>query len=338
MRNPVKLALAALLAGVALDVAASGSSFAACSLSPVLQLPVTMVDGRPMVSAKVNGVEARFAVSSGYYFNFLSRRRAAQLGLSIFKYTEPGMHGVEGAEDEEFAAIAKTLTLPGMTVPSVPFMVQAADFSGDAVGMLGQNTFSSGDVEYDFAGGAINVYKAEGCADDPMVFWAKKAAYSVIGVERQDDSQPFILATAFVNGQPLRVMFLTDARRSVLTRDAAHKLGLDLGGADKADWTAAAIGSFKIGDEEIHNTHLLVSPHSSAYYGGYADLYLGADFFKSHHLYLSRGQRKLYFTYNGGKVFSLDTPTTASDDYGGGHAISKQRTTTTESLRHIERL
>jgi hypothetical protein len=31
---------------------------------------------------------------------------------------------------------------------------------------------------------------------------------------------------------------------------------------------------------------------------------LGADFFVSHRIYVSNAQHKMYFTYNGGPVFS----------------------------------
>jgi hypothetical protein len=340
MGKVVGSALVAALAGAALTALANPAA-AGCALSMKLQLPVTMADGRPMVSAKIDGVDTRLGVSSGYYFNYVSRRKAFELGMRTSKYVEPGVHGVEGAEDDETVAMAKTLVLPGVTVPGVPFMVQDGDFSDGVVGRLGQNTFAFGDVEYDFAGDAIRVYQADGCGDDPMVFWDHKAGYSAITVEPQSENQPFILGTAFIDGKPLRVMFVTDTRRSVLTRDAARKLGLDLGSAGKADWASAAIGSFKVGDEEIRNTHLLVSPHDSVYYGGYADLYLGTDFFKSHHLYLSRSQHKLYFTYSGGKVFNLEAPTTAGDDYGDGRAVTNptgKHTTPAESLRHIERL
>ena len=34
---------------------------------------------------------------------------------------------------------------------------------------------------------------------------------------------------------------------------------------------------------------------------------LGVDFMLAHHMYIANSQRKLYFTYNGGRVFSLDT-------------------------------
>ena len=39
---------------------------------------------------------------------------------------------------------------------------------------------------------------------------------------------------------------------------------------------------------------------------------IGADFFLSHRIYVASSQRKLYFTYNGGPVFNLDTPGAAT--------------------------
>ena len=40
---------------------------------------------------------------------------------------------------------------------------------------------------------------------------------------------------------------------------------------------------------------------------------IGADFFLSHRIYVASSQKKLYFTYNGGPVFNLETaPATAA--------------------------
>jgi hypothetical protein len=61
----------------------------------------------------------------------------------------------------------------------------------------------------------------------------------------------------------------------------------------------ASFLSFKVGDEEIHNAHLRVGDTREG-----TDMLLGADFFLSHRIYMSNTQHKLYFTYNGGRVFS----------------------------------
>ena len=61
----------------------------------------------------------------------------------------------------------------------------------------------------------------------------------------------------------------------------------------------ASFASFKVGDEEIRNPRLRGGDTREG-----ADMLLGADFFVSHRIYVSSTQRKMYFTYNGGRVFS----------------------------------
>jgi tetratricopeptide (TPR) repeat protein len=67
----------------------------------------------------------------------------------------------------------------------------------------------------------------------------------------------------------------------------------------------APFTSFKIGDEEIRNTHLRIGEVLPQY-----DMLIGPDFFLSHHVLVSTSQGKLYFTYNGGPVFNLTTVAT----------------------------
>jgi hypothetical protein len=61
----------------------------------------------------------------------------------------------------------------------------------------------------------------------------------------------------------------------------------------------APFSSFKVGDEEIRNPRLRVGDTREG-----TDMLLGADFFLSHRIFVSNEQRKVYFTYNGGPVFS----------------------------------
>jgi hypothetical protein len=63
----------------------------------------------------------------------------------------------------------------------------------------------------------------------------------------------------------------------------------------------APFASFRIGDEEIRNTHLRIWDTGLRD----VDMLIGADFFLSHRIYVASSQHKLYFTYNGGPVFNL---------------------------------
>jgi tetratricopeptide (TPR) repeat protein len=64
----------------------------------------------------------------------------------------------------------------------------------------------------------------------------------------------------------------------------------------------------KIGDEEIKNAPMVIGQSPSDEF----DMLIGADFFLSHRIYVSKSQHKLYFTYNGGPVFNLATSVPAA--------------------------
>ncbi len=72
-------------------------------------------------------------------------------------------------------------------------------------------------------------------------------------------------------------------------------------GRQRVDSWLAPFKSFKIGDEEIQNTRLRLGKIEV----GTNDMVIGADFFLSHRVYISRSQHKVYFSYNGGPVFNL---------------------------------
>ncbi len=51
----------------------------------------------------------------------------------------------------------------------------------ESVGVLGQNFFRIGDVEYDLANGVIRLMRAEGCSHTLLAYWVKPdQPYSVM--------------------------------------------------------------------------------------------------------------------------------------------------------------
>ena len=70
-------------------------------------------------------------------------------------------------------------------------------------------------------------------------------------------------------------------------------------------WTAA-FDRFELGGEAISNNRLRVADFDI----DDADMLLGIDFFLSHHIYVSKQQSRMYFTYNGGPVFALNKAAT----------------------------
>ena len=58
-------------------------ALAACKLGKMAQLPVTMSNLKPIVTAQINGVDARFVADSGAFFRMITQAGAAQYNLKL---------------------------------------------------------------------------------------------------------------------------------------------------------------------------------------------------------------------------------------------------------------
>jgi tetratricopeptide (TPR) repeat protein len=76
-------------------------------------------------------------------------------------------------------------------------------------------------------------------------------------------------------------------------------------GRRRIETWVGSVDSFAIGDETIKNTHMQFARVELSQ----ADMLLGADFFLSHRVYVATEQHKIYFTYSGGPVFTLEPRT-----------------------------
>jgi tetratricopeptide (TPR) repeat protein len=305
---------------LALFVIAAGSAAAEpCKLGRMAQLPVTMEDMRPLVHAGVNGKDAVFIADSGAFFSSLTAAAARQFGLVLEPVWGMTAEGV-GGDAQIWATKVKTFSIFGMDLPQVPFYVVGSnDVGSGAVGLLGQNVFRIGDVEYDLANGVINLLKTSGdCKQTSLAYWANARGqpYSEIEIEFASVEEPHTRGVAYLNGSKIRVMFDTGAAGSFLSLRAAKGAGITpqspgvtpggnsygVGRHLIPTWVAP-FASFRIGDEEIRNTHLRIGEDDMRDNG----MLIGADFFLSHHILVASSQHRLYFTYNGGPVFNLTT-------------------------------
>jgi tetratricopeptide (TPR) repeat protein/predicted aspartyl protease len=302
--------------GLLAALGACGSAGAACKLAKLVELPVTMVDRKPMVTAKINGVEARFAVDSGAFFSVITAANAAEYQLKL--HPAPAWIRVTGigGETQVSTTTVKVFTLAGIPFPEVEFLVGGGEVGGGSVGLIGQNVLRLGDVEYDLAQGSIRLMREDDCRKATLAYWATdpQVAVNVMDIEYATPQSPFTIGSALLNGMKIRVMFDTGADRSFVSRRAAQRAGISVdasgviyAGASRGvghelvkTWIAP-VASFKLGSEEIRNTHLPIGESML----DTADMLIGADFFLSHHIYVASKQGKLFFTYNGGAVFNL---------------------------------
>jgi tetratricopeptide (TPR) repeat protein len=310
-----RVAVAALVVAFSFQPAAF-SADSHCKLGKMAEFPITMRGLRPLMTAGINGTDVQFMVDSGAFYSIISPASASELNLATH-FGPFGLYlsGVAGGRADVAVATVKTLTLAGVPLKNVDFLVGGSDVVGGAVGVLGQNVLHIGDVEYDLANGVIRLMKPIDCRKTDLAYWAGTSTpYSVISIDAPNGLDRHTGGTASVNGIEIRVEFDTGAGVSLLSLRAAARAGIkpdspgvvpggESHGFGKTTFPTyiAPFASFKIGGEEIKNTKLRIGDIDLPE----ADMLLGPDFFLSHHIYVANSQRKLYFTYNGGPVFNL---------------------------------
>jgi tetratricopeptide (TPR) repeat protein/predicted aspartyl protease len=305
------------LAALGLSLSAARAT-AECKIHKIAELPVTMAGLRPLVAAQINGSDVLFIADSGAFYSMITPGMAAELKLkrspAPFRLTVQGIGGNVAIS----VTTVKTFMLANATLSNVDFLVGGNEPGNGAAGVLGQNVLRIADVEYDLANGAIRLMRPENCNKSELAYWAGSQPYSVIDIGHANAASPHTTANATINGVKLRVMFDTGAAASILSVRAAERAGIKPGAAGIVAggiWSGvgrrtiqtwiAPFSSFKIGDEEIRNTHVRIGDIEF----DNADMLIGADFFLSHRLYVASSQHKLYFTYNGGPVFNLTSST-----------------------------
>ena len=294
-----------------------------CKLARYGTLPVEMTGELATTQIKINGVDTRFILDTGAEYDFMSRANADALGLR--RYPAPfGFHmgGIGGSASVEFARI-KDFGILGTDLHDVVFLVGGSDTGR---GLLGANLLDFADLEIDLAQGKLTLFKPDGCGKSALAYWATGRNYNVADLRpsyNQDDKRSFVDVT--INGKTVHAMLDTGAMATLLTRRAAERVGLDLNGPGvKAGDGLRGVGSriyptwivpidkFSVGTETIQHSQLLVMDGDIG--NGSTDMLLGIDFMLAHHMYIANSQGKVYFTYNGGRVFSLDTTSIGANE------------------------
>ena len=103
----------------ALSACAAPVFAAGCKIGKIAELPVTMNGLRPMVTAKINGAEAKFIADSGAFFSLIAPASAAEFKLR----TRPApfhlvLQGVGGSAQASITTV-KEFTLAGAAIRNV---------------------------------------------------------------------------------------------------------------------------------------------------------------------------------------------------------------------------
>ena len=298
----------------ALVLFAAGSASAGCVVERLAELPVTMSGLQPYVHAKINGAEIRLLADSGAFFSMISPGTARELKLS----TTPAPYwfsikGIGGLTEASFTKV-KDFTLDQIPLHNIDFLVGGSEIGQTLGGVMGRNILGLADVEYDLANGSIRLMRPSGCGDRPLAYWSAGKSFSSLDMLPDASRNPATTVNVTVNGVRLRATLDSGASTSLLFLGAAKRVGVAVSNSSATEkGTSSGIGrrmvtgytapltDLKIGDEEIKTTRIRVLETGLEN----VDVLLGADFFLSHRIYVSNARKKVYFTYNGGPVFSL---------------------------------
>jgi hypothetical protein len=298
---PVALALA-------LGLGLGQAAHAECKLQQLTSIPISFVNNQPMVNGTINGKPARLRFTLNNR-TWIWNSALKEYGLKrLLNYAKGIGFGPGGQTDLDGVFIAELKI--GELVQKNTYYYLALDVNAtDEAGLFGDDLFDNrNDIELDFAHNVVRVFKSPGCKDDDVVYWGGN--YSV--VERNAGGfLPFKLGGKPLNGSlspgnEVTFVTLDGAKRAGVSLRAAGLLpmGMVAGGTLKpVDVSIANFPELVIGDEIIKNAPLAVGDIWVNDYFHRPDVVLGADFIRSHRIYIAAQQKKVYFSYVGGELF-----------------------------------
>lgn len=310
---------------VAFAISSSGLAATNCKLVRIAEWSVRLHNNRVVVDGSINGQDLGVLLDTGAYRSSLSRSAAHRLGLNL-QETWDRSAGVGGttrvwvtelAEIRISGAIRKNWRVP---------VIGEREFGKDTSFILGYDFFRQVDVEFDLAGATVRLFQPTDCKDASLAYWAAPGTASQVDIAWSSSSQHLPVPIQ-LNGTPYQAILDSGATRSVVGLSTAAELGFTpktagvvaggkAGGIGESlvDVWIAPFQKFAIGDEVISNPSIAIT-QLSAFFGASAvattwdvwPMILGVDFLRAHRVYIAHSQRKVYFTYVGGPVFSQKT-------------------------------
>jgi predicted aspartyl protease len=318
----------AALALVALTAPCALADPPKCHLEQIATLPVTFSQNRPLIEVSINGKPARMLVDTGSVKTLLFKDAAVAVGLNPVG-TDTLFEGVGGVRAALEVTIAR-FGLGGSNVNNLRLFVLDGGMGKGVVGILGQDLLARADVEFDLANGAIRLFDERDCGSSNLAYWTKEPEVADMERSGAEYRLPVVL-----NGTTVHAMLDSGAQVSVATSTAAARVGGERAtessdgtlhgvGAKPVEVATVTFATLKVGDEEIKRAKLLVgdyfraareeAPTDSHIKRAMSDddeVLLGADFLRSHRVFISHHQQRIYFTYAGGPVFQVVAPADA---------------------------
>jgi clan AA aspartic protease (TIGR02281 family) len=302
------------------------SAICACKLVRIAEWTVQPQSGSLVVEGQINGQKVGILLDTGASQSVLLRAAADRLGLTRYEARGYRVVGIGGETHAEYVTLDEFKLGQAVRRNWRVLVVGERDLGRDVALLLGYDVFEQVDVEFDLASNAVRLFQPQDCGDLPLAYWAR-GTLDVVKLD-VDNVKPAIRAPVKLNGKSLIAEVDSGASRSLVSRLVAAQLGVTPDtpgtraagkvsglGAGEPDRQIGAFESFTIGGEMIRNPDIAFTDLQAdlgAETGTrlttrreLADMLLGLDFLRAHRVYVAHSQGNLYFTYNGGPVFSV---------------------------------
>ena len=292
---------------------AGAADLPACTPTEVASVPIRYVgaDLAPVIGGAINGEPATMLVDTGAFMVNLTMNGANRHRLTL-RTTQRRVHGVGGSSEVYVAEVREFAVGPARAARRQELDIIAESNTTPAFdAIVGAPFLLQMDLEFDLGAKRMRFLQARDCGQAPLAPW--KEDTMVVPFEGGTDRNPKPHFTVLVNGQKLDAIVDTGASRTVMSREAARRAGVDVDGPgvrrtghaagigpDLAPHWSATFKTFTIGSETLRDPELgIVDPRGAMD----TDLLLGRDFLRTHRVLFAMGQRKLYIAALGGDTF-----------------------------------
>ena len=319
--------------GLAIFSGTGSAAAGKCTYAKIAEWPARLENGELIVDGTINGKKIGVMLDTGIERSLILQRSATKFGLATQRVPELKIVGLGGETDVEAALVDEFKIGESTRKDWWVIIAGDVDFGRDADFILGEDFFRLVDVEFDVAHEVVRLFRPKDCEGVSLAYWAPDGSGQV-DIEKVSEAHPQIVFPVQVNGVAMpaqldsgaatSVINLRDAERAGVTPKSAGVIAIASGrglGKNTIDSWVGPFASFTIGDERIKDTTIrfadLWKDAATAETGsrtakpaeGLPAMLLGTDFLRAHRVLIAHSQRKIYFTYAGGPVFSIDIPT-----------------------------
>ncbi len=255
----------------------------------IADLPLTLVDGYPLVPATLAGRPVSLLLDTGAQGMLITPETAAALALPLAGMTR--IYGTGGSTQARVVRLPGlrlgAAPMPDLLAPVAPLPIQLRS-DPPLAGLLGAALLARFDLDIDIPAGRLTLHAPGTCAPPPG---------TTLPLEVTRAGEPFLPVR--INGQPLLALLDTGTRATLLTQATARRLNLDAPAsantASGVDGERLPLGHvrvrFALGDEPPADTPVSIAPLQLER----GDMLLGLDAIRTRRVWLAYGSGQVTF-------------------------------------------